>query len=105
MRLGRGDGGDRGLGAGVRGEAGEGRLLAGGLDVVERLAGGEVRDVGGGGLGHGDDLGAVGERADVVAEDGHLGHGLLEALHHELLVVDERLPLARRAGVTEGMSE
>ena len=80
------NGGDGGLWARVGGEAGE-RQDARALDVLERLARGKVRDVGGGGLGDRNDLGAVGERAHVVAEDGHLRHRGLEALNHELLVV------------------
>ena len=45
----------------------ERRLLARRLDVLECLAGGEVRHLGLGGLEHGDDPGAVGEAALVLA--------------------------------------
>ena len=64
----------------------ERRLLARRLDVLERLAGGEVRHLGLGGLGHGDDLGAVGEAARVLAKHGHLRHHLRELAHHQVLV-------------------
>ena len=78
-----GDGRDR---AGVGGESGEGRRRARLLDVVVREAGGEVC----GGRGRGrrrDDVGAVDELVDVVAEDGHLGKGSREEDIHPVLVV------------------
>ena len=64
----------------------EGRSLAGVLDVLEGLAGGKVCNLGRGGLRDGDDLGAVVELADVVAEHGHLRHCLREPLHHQVVV-------------------
>ena len=45
-----------------------------------------MRDLGRGGLGHGDDLGAVDEAARVLAKHGHLRHHLRELAHHQLLV-------------------
>ena len=50
-----------------------------------------------GGLGRGDDVGAVDQVVPAVAEDSKLRHGSLEARRHELLLVDEALPEARSA--------
>lgn len=47
-----------------------------------------------GGLRDGNNLGAVDQAAAAVAEDGQLGHRGLEAVRHELLLVDESLPEA-----------
>ena len=47
----------------------------------------------------GDDLRAVDHLARVLAEHGELRHRGLERLRHELLLVDEALPEARRARV------
>ena len=91
-------GGDRGGRTGVSGEGGEGSGGARLLDVVVGQAGGQVRSRRGRGR-HGDDVGAVDERALVVAEHGHAAEGGLERGLELGLVVDERLPLARRARV------
>ena len=81
-------GSDRSCRTGVGGEGREGSLSARLLDIVVRLASREVRAAAGGERrGLGDDLGAVGERANVVAEHSHLRHRGLEAVDHELLVV------------------
>ena len=64
----------------------EGRRLAGVFDVLEGLAGGQVCNLGRGGLRDGDDLGAVVELAHVVPEHGHLRHRLREPLHHQVVV-------------------
>ena len=82
--------------------SGERRELLGGaveLEVLGAGARGEARGLPDGGLGHGDDLGAVDQVVAVVSEHGELGDGRPEAVGHELLLVDEALPEAGRARV------
>ena len=67
-------------------DGGERRLLARRLDVLEALACGEMRDLRGRGLRYGDDLGAIGELARVLAKHCHLCHDLLELPDHQILV-------------------
>lgn len=43
------------------------------------------------------EVGAVDEVVRVVANDSEFGHRALEVVHHQLLVVDHALPLARGA--------
>ncbi len=70
------------------------------LDILRSLASGEV---GNGAVGEGrrdgDDLRAVDERALVDAEERQAAHDVRERLGELLLVVRERLPLARGAAV------
>ena len=95
----------------------EWHLGARSLDVGEGLAGGKVRRVDLS-AGNGDDLRAVNKFSDVLAEDCHLGHGVLEAVNHQLVVgyqmrkqlaswlidgsshTDKGLPLAGSASIT-----
>ena len=67
-------------------DSGERRLLARRLNVLEAFACGEVRDLRGRGLRYGDDLGAIGELARVLAKHCHLRHDLLELPNHQILV-------------------
>jgi hypothetical protein len=83
----------------VLGERGEGARVAGDLEVGGALGRREGRGRDGDGARRRDDLGAVDEVARVVAEHGELGHRRLEAVRHQLLLVDEALPDARRARV------
>ena len=76
---------DVGSWARVRSEDGEGRG-ARLLDVAAVRAGGEGGGLRDGWFGRRDDLGAVVELADVVAEHGHLRHRLREPLHHQVVV-------------------
>ncbi len=94
---------------------------AGGLDVVERLAGGQDTSRRGAGRG-GNDVRAVGEGTLVETEEGQLLDGLHKLRHHVVGVgcecghdsqsskecehrarerTDQPLPLARRTGVPE----
>ena len=83
----------------VNGERREAFCAAGELQVLGPSGRGEAGGLPDGGLGHGDDLGAVDQVVAVVSEHGELGDGGLEAVGHELLLVDEALPEAGRARV------
>ena len=83
----------------IGGQGGELLGRAAQLEVLWTGRGREARGLVDGRKGHGHDGGAVDEAVGVVAEHGELGHGRLERLGHELLLVDEALPEARRARV------
>ena len=97
LRAGNGGNGDGRTGGGREGR--ELELRASKLEVSSGERGREL-DVLGEGLGNRDDIGAVNEFANVLSKDLHLRHGGLELAHHELLVVDHRLPEARSTGIT-----
>lgn len=56
------------------------------LNVSETLASGELSSGRLGLRGDGDDVGAVGERTDVVSKNGHLSHDSLELGNHGVVV-------------------
>ncbi len=84
----RGDGGGR---TGVGGESGEGSAGTSLLDIIVSETGGEVR-LGGRGWGSRDDVGAVNQRALVMAEDRHLAEGSSEGGLELGLIVCMRPP-------------
>ena len=74
-----------GLRTGLSGQPGEGRGLAGLLNVTLLEASGKM-GLGRQGLGDGDHIGAVDELAPVLPENRHLGHGGPERGCHLALV-------------------
>ena len=83
----------------VDGESGELQDLAGELEILGTSGSGERSGLLDGGLGDGDNVGAVNEVFTLAAEDGELSECSLEACGHELLLVDEALPEASSAFV------
>ena len=78
--------GDRSLSTGRDRDSGEGRLGAGRLDVVQRQARRDNRDLRSKRSGRRDDLGAVNERVDVLAKHSHLRHRRGELGDHRVLI-------------------
>lgn len=76
----------------VDGEGREALRGAGELEILGASGCREARGLVHGRQGDGNNLGAVDQAAAAVAEDGQLRHRGLEAVRHELLLVDESLP-------------
>lgn len=75
-------------------------VFASELKIVRALGGRERRRLVRGRPRLGNNLGAVNQLVAVVAKNSELGHGVLEAVHHELLLVDEAFPEACSSRIT-----